>query len=144
MERTALIVLDGNPCSRDLALAIAERSEFVACADGSFNWFSEYDIKVDAIVGDLDSVAVPAGNNILKVPDESQDDTDFEKTIKFLKKKRYDQILVLGGTGKEQDHFLSNLTITAKYGRAARIILIDDLHRMLATRVVSGHDNDIS
>ena len=55
-----------------------------------------------------------------------EDKTDFEKALDFLIEKGFRDFFVIGSSGKEHDHFLSNLVITSKYSDISNIILFGD------------------
>lgn len=130
MEKRALIVLNGSPCSGELAKRISEKVSYTTCADGGYSWYSKFRLKVNTIAGDLDSSQTDVPEEIEIIPAKDQNLTDFEKTLSILTKKDFNYFYVIGATGKEHDHFLSNLAVTAKYSNQAKIMLLDDLHRI--------------
>jgi thiamine pyrophosphokinase len=132
MNDTALLVLNGRRCSFSLARELAANCTLVACVDGAYDWFRHSGVKIDFVSGDNDSRLSTIAADTAYLPTPDQEHTDFEKSLMIVA-RHYSQIkniYVLGGTGREADHFLSNLVVMAKYGRAFRLLMLDDLHRI--------------
>ncbi|WP_185851012.1 thiamine diphosphokinase [Blattabacterium cuenoti] len=98
--------------------------------DGAFHYIKKIGVKVDFFIGDFDSFPkknLPSfGNNVLEKKNQNQ--TDFEKALNIIYKKGFFNINVWGGSGKEQDHFLGNLSTALKYKKKLSIIFHDDYH----------------
>ncbi len=91
--------------------------DFVLCTDGAYEYLKDKEIEIDVVLGDLDSVEM----NIEKIRAKEivyaydQDFTDFQKALNYLHEKNFTEIWVFGGAGKEQDHFLGNLTAAVEW-----------------------------
>ncbi|ACY40615.1 thiamine diphosphokinase [Blattabacterium sp. (Blattella germanica) str. Bge] len=88
----------------------------IFAVDGAFYYLNQSGISVDYITGDFDSLLkedIPSGLNFLNTYD--QEHTDFDKALNIIHKKGFLNINVWGGSGKEQDHFLGNLSTALKY-----------------------------
>ena len=91
----------------------------LVCADGGANSAFKLGLFPDFIIGDLDSINVGvleyyrAKSKIIKY--KRQNDTDVEKCLKFLIKKKCDEVILLGGTGDRLDHSFCNLGIVLKF-----------------------------
>jgi len=129
-KRSALLVLNGAPCTKELASAISSRVNFTACTDGAVTWYANYHLPVDLVAGDLDSApySLPEEAEILPLAD--QDFTDFEKTLKILIQRKFRQIYILGGIGGEYDHSLSNLIVMGRFADQVSLVMIDDNQRI--------------
>ncbi len=96
---------------------------FVMCTDGAYNYLKDNDLRIDALIGDLDSVADQKEN--IKVNEiieaYNQDYTDFQKALHYLSTHGYLQVEVYGAVGKEQDHFLGNLTAAVQFKKKLHI-----------------------
>lgn len=98
---------------------IEDDSYMLACCDGAVNSLRAYTSKLpDLVVGDLDSVAPSLkeelSSRIIHIAE--QDTNDLTKTISHLTKtlgKR--EILLLGASGKREDHMLGNLALLCHY-----------------------------
>lgn len=86
----------------------------IIAADGAANDLCNMDIIPDYVIGDLDSIK----HKILKkIPPEnvikliSQDKSDFEKSVDYIKDKFNEDFIVTGVEGGFIDHFIYNLNI---------------------------------
>lgn len=102
--------------------------DFIVCTDGAYNSLKKKGITPDVISGDLDSIIgeLPSDVEIIRTPD--QNTTDFEKALDIIKKKEGKKVDVYGASGKEQDHFLGNLTVALKFENKLSITFYDDYH----------------
>ena len=102
------------------ALRIAPR---LVAADGGAAKALEFGFSVDAVIGDMDSIAREALDQIpeasLHAVDE-QDSTDFEKCLTRI---RAPLIVAVGVTAPRLDHGLASLNAIAKHRRKRVIIL---------------------
>lgn len=99
--------------------------DIVCAIDGAYNHFEKNNIVPDLVTGDFDSINnIPTTVEVLKTPD--QDFTDFEKALHILRKRGYNSIDIYGGSGKEHDHFLGNLSTALLWKNEIRITFFDD------------------
>ena len=96
----------------------------IYCTDGAFDYLNRNNIVPDIVFGDMDSVTSDNINSEVVLLSD-QDYTDFEKSIIEIK-KTHTQIDVFGGSGKEQDHFLGNLSVALKYKSEIEIHFYDE------------------
>lgn len=98
------------------------------CADGGANSARALDLIPEYIIGDLDSISPDVYEyycdkcDIIKI--KRQNDTDVEKCLKFVIKKKYDEAVLLGATGDRLDHSFCNLGLVLKYFRKINIIIV--------------------
>jgi len=130
-QEPALIIANGDECSNEVLNQLLEWNPFVLVLDGALDRVLMKGIKVDAVIGDFDSLNV----NRLSVEDEQhinwiviedQDTTDLEKGIKYLLDNGHKAANIVWGTGKRLDHSHNNLITVAKYGSDMPICIIDD------------------
>ncbi len=106
--------------------------DLVFCTDGAYNTLKTHNIKPDIISGDLDSIKrLPSDIEIIETPD--QNFTDFEKTLEIIIQKGGIFVDVYGASGKEQDHFLGNLTTALKFEDKLSITFYDNFHYYFIT-----------
>ncbi len=88
------------------------KDDFIVCADGAFSWAKEKGICPNVLLGDFDSLKSADGfdGEILRFPAE-KDETDAQLALDFLIEKGVKEILVLGASGKREDHFFGNLQL---------------------------------
>lgn len=106
--------------------ALDSPQHYIACCDGAVNSLYAHTGQVpDLVVGDLDSVQAEIrallGNKLVHIPE--QDTNDLTKTITYINQtlgKR--RILLLGATGKREDHTLGNISLLPGYSS-----LVEDL-----------------
>jgi thiamine pyrophosphokinase len=115
-----LLICNGEPPSRVLAHALAERSDFIVAADGGANIARAVGLLPDFVVGDLDSITQEtrrhfAGVQVLHVT--RQDNTDLEKALDVIADEGECEVTILGATGNRLDFTLANLSVLWNYTR---------------------------
>ncbi len=120
MKKKAIILANGDlPTKYQLKYFQKMRYNTLICADGGANSAKKLCIVPDYIIGDLDSITEDNLNFfaqksiILRI--KRQNDTDVEKSLKFLIKNKYTDVLLLGATGDRLDHSICNLGIVFKF-----------------------------
>lgn len=115
LSYNSIIVLNGS----DLyPLDFVNLSKKIIAVDGAFKNLQNIGIKIDHIVGDLDSINKELLNSEYKQrlhhnPD--QNTTDFEKAIKFARDISLTPSVIVGINGKEIDHILNNIHVMVKH-----------------------------
>lgn len=129
-KKKALLVLNGAPCSEELASALSNLCNFTVCADGAYNWYSNMGRSVDVVAGDLDSINIDIPPDTEKIELLDQNYTDFEKVLNLLIESGFAEVHIIGSTGREDDHFLSNLMVLSKRSKEIKMIMYDDNQRI--------------
>ncbi|MDH4070362.1 MAG: thiamine diphosphokinase [Ignavibacteria bacterium] len=116
----ALLFCNGEPPSGRLCRSLAGKADFILAADGGANIARRYGIRPDCIIGDLDSITPGTrrffrNTETVRVP--TQESTDFEKALAFLRKKGVAEVTIVGATGKRLDFTLGNLASFWKFTR---------------------------
>jgi thiamine pyrophosphokinase len=131
----SLLICNGAVPHQNLALFLAHCADHVVCADGGANQAYEYGVRPELIIGDLDSLRCDArvhfetlGVEIRRLRD--QEDTDFEKALKYLRDAGVKNLAVLGLTGRLLDHTLGNLSILMRYVNDFAFIIYDEHYRI--------------
>jgi len=129
MENKCIILANGKP-PRKSVLKFLQKKGYskLICADGGANSARKINVLPDCIVGDLDSIT-PATLNFYKgkaeiVKIKRQNDTDVEKCIKTVIKKRLYDIILTGVTGDRLDHTLCNMGIVLKFYQSVYMKII--------------------
>ena len=130
MGRSALIVGNGEPPSRELFTACAREAELVLCADGGADTARRLGRAPDYIAGDLDSVSGPgmaavAGDRLVRV-DADDTGTDLQKVLRLALELGVGRADLLGFSGRRTDHTLWNLSLLRTFGGRLDLRLIDD------------------
>ncbi len=100
----------------------------IIAADGGANSARKLNIIPDVIIGDLDSITKGNFNYFRKkakiIQHKRQNDTDVEKSLKYLISKNFKEVVLLGSTGNRLDHTICNLGIVLKYFNKIRISIL--------------------
>lgn len=128
MDRYSVIIANGELPSPPKVKGIVLQASKVVCADGGTRHALRIGIHPDIIIGDLDSLPGAVfgrlkGAKVITSGDQNQ--TDLEKAIRYLLKKKAKRIVVLGATGKRIDQTLANLALLAKYQSRSNLTLVD-------------------
>jgi len=124
-----------------------EQSQKVYCTDGAYNKLIQKGIQPDVVCGDMDSLGeqeIALGVVLEETP--NQDYTDFYKTLGLIAEKGFKNVTVYGCSGREQDHFLGNISTLVNYKERLNIRCFDDFgFYFLAERetIIEGFKNEI-
>lgn len=98
------------------------------CADGGADSAKKSGFVPDYIIGDFDSANDQTiryfknKSKIIRI--KRQNDTDVEKCLKFIIKKKYKEVMLLGALGDRLDHSFCNLGIVHKFFDKIKIRII--------------------
>lgn len=120
--KKAFLLLNGESPSE---LPNLSEYQLVVATDGAYRYLSQQGIQPDWISGDFDSLRdLPTDVRCISTPD--QDYTDFEKALQLLLEQGVEAVDVYGASGKEQDHFLGNISTAIQYHSRLQIRFYDD------------------
>ena len=121
-----IILLNGEPYAGEIDAEGAR----VICCDGAYSW-AKGRVKIDELIGDFDSLSnLPEGLAITRYPAE-KDMTDGELSIERSLDMGATEIVIYGGGGLREDHFLGNLHLLCKAQRAGvRAELVTNFSRI--------------
>ena len=109
VEKKHFVIITGGECKAEGIPSSVAENAFVIAADSVYDTAKRLGIKVDLLVGDMDSVkSIPSGVDTVRVKAE-KDDTDTMLAIGIAKDKGAEKITVIGGAGGRADHWLSNI-----------------------------------
>jgi len=124
----AIIVADGTFPQHEIPLEYLKNAERIVCCDGSTESLLLFGMLPDAIVGDLDSL-----NDELKsrfadriFHDENQDTNDLTKAVRWCSEMGYKEIVIVGATGKREDHTIGNISLLAEYIKDVNVLMVTD------------------
>lgn len=111
---TVILAAGDYPKKTSKAHTLLESATRVVACDGAAKrYIKEFGKGPDYVIGDLDGLGVPgicavmkAGSELIQVPD--QDTNDLAKAIDFCRSKGWEDIVVLGASGKREDHAMAN------------------------------------
>ena len=119
---TAILWCNGEIPSDDLIKRVLTEGKEVFGVDGGAEIAISVGIKVQKVLGDFDSINIDKWRGESEyLPD--QNISDFGKSIKYLIKKEYTEIEVLGIEGGSPEHFLGVWAVLAEIEDSVKIIL---------------------
>ena len=131
------MIANGDPPSAALLAEVREGAALVVAADGGARSALALGLMPDIVTGDLDSIgdareAVPPDRIR---PNADPNATDLEKAVALCLDEGFDAIDIIGGSGGRADHALGNLSVLVRFGRRARIRMVDE---RFAVELVAG------
>ena len=134
-QEPALVIANGEACSRALLDELLEWSPLVVVLDRAMPRVVALGIKVDVLLGDFDGDFNAELYQQAQYPLEivlaaDQDKTDLEKAFDYLVKRGFSAANVVWATGRRADHALNNITCLAAYRETLQITLYDDFSKI--------------
>lgn len=113
----AVILANGEFPVHSVPLSILKNNPYIVCCDGAIDKLAPTGIEPQAIVGDCDSLSQ---ENRIKYAEiihriEEQDTNDLTKSVMFCLEKGLRNIIILGATGRREDHSIGNISLLADY-----------------------------
>jgi len=128
MSSTAVILADGNFPFHEIPLGYLKGAEHIICCDGSAKELVKAGLEPEAIVGDLDSLdnelTVRYSDRLFK--DSDQETNDLTKAVKWCVARGLKEIIIVGATGKREDHTIGNISLLAEYSSEVNVIMVTD------------------
>lgn len=114
---SAVVLANGEYPVHPLPLALLRQTPRVICCDGASDTFVARGGIPYAIVGDGDSLSPVIKERFTAFihTDSDQETNDLTKAIRFCIREEYSSVLILGATGKREDHTLGNISLLADY-----------------------------
>ena len=134
-----VILANGDFPKHPVPLSYLNNCSRIICCDGATEALTGYGFQPDYIVGDLDSLPLELQQKYshLLQHDSGQDTNDLTKAVRFCKKRQWDEITILGATGKREDHSVGNISLLADYAGYVRVQMITD-HGVFVPLLQSG------
>lgn len=123
-----VIVADGTFPWHDIPVGYIRNAVRIICCDGSAKNLIDAGYIPEAIAGDMDSISEElAGKYADRIfPDKDQETNDLTKAVTWCKKKGYDDLVIVGATGKREDHTIGNISLLAEYIKDLKVIMVTD------------------
>ena len=122
------IIANGKFPDHPLPLSYLLKAKRVICCDGATDSLIDFGLVPFAIVGDCDSVnkkiAEKYKDRLFR--DEDQETNDLTKAVKWCSHRGYNNIVILGGTGKREDHTLGNISLLVEYASYITVKMVTD------------------
>jgi len=127
MSKT-VIVADGTFPVHSIPLSYLEQADVIVCCDGSTENTVNAGFMPDAVVGDMDSLSTELAIRFADRihPDNNQETNDLTKAVRWCSQKGYNDIVIVGATGKREDHTVGNISLLAEYCRFVNVSMVTD------------------
>ncbi|MCD8307565.1 MAG: thiamine diphosphokinase [Clostridia bacterium] len=104
-----ILLLNGEPYPG----AIPTDDAYTICCDGAYRWAKDR-VHIDETIGDMDSAGVIPSPAPKAIYPTDKDYTDGELGLAVLMRHGCSPILIYGGSGGREDHFIGNLHLLYK------------------------------
>ena len=111
-----IVIANGSFPSHPIAKNYLNKSGTIICTDGAADKLIDSGKNPDIIIGDFDSTSIKGKDRTgkwIETPDQNK--TDLEKTFEWCIMNNIKKIVLLGSSGKREDHTIGNLFTIAKY-----------------------------
>ena len=123
-----VILADGAFPEHEIPLEYLRKASRIICCDGAAVSLVKSDLFPYAIVGDCDSLdselSRKFSDRIFK--DTDQETNDLTKAVRWCSEKGYKEVVILGATGKREDHTLGNISLLVEYAQFMTVRMITD------------------
>jgi thiamine pyrophosphokinase len=150
MTDFTVILANGEFPTHPEPLKCLNLAKRIVCCDGAIKELDAYGKTPIAVIGDLDSLPseyLKKYADIL-VPISEQESNDLTKAVNWCAKNGYTNIIIIGATGKREDHTLGNISLLADYNRILNAVMITDYGKFRViyetTTIVSNPNDKIS
>ena len=125
-----VVLVNGEFPTHEIPHSILTNCVRIICCDGAVNQLlNNHTRQPDAIVGDCDSLTESVKNryeSIVYQIDE-QETNDQTKAVNYCINQGFNDITLLGATGKREDHTLGNISLLAEYcSKGVNVQMITD------------------
>jgi len=110
-------------------------ADVLVCCDGAAKQALDAGRVPDVVVGDLDSLAPEYKEKLLDkiVQVEEQETNDLVKAFRYCLRQNWRDLVILGATGKREDHALGNIALLADFATQVDSISLEtDYGRFVA------------
>jgi thiamine pyrophosphokinase len=123
-----IIVADGTFPTHEIPLGYLRNAKRIICCDGSAANLILAGFTPDAIVGDMDSLSEDLANRFADriFADDDQETNDLTKAVYWCIENGFDDLVIIGATGKREDHTIGNISLLAEYVRIVNVIMVSD------------------
>jgi thiamine pyrophosphokinase len=123
-----IIVADGTFPTHEIPLGYLKNARRIICCDGSAASLVVAGFTPDAIVGDMDSLSNDLAYRFADriFADQDQETNDLTKALYWCIENGYDDLVIVGATGKREDHTIGNISLLAEYVKIVNVIMVTD------------------
>lgn len=129
MNTSTILLANGLFPTHEKPLELLRHARRIVCCDGAANHLAEEtELFPVVIVGDGDSLSERARERwaVRCVIRGSQETNDLEKAFRYCLQQGWNDLVILGATGKREDHTLGNLSLLADFSHEANVSMVTD------------------
>lgn len=122
------IIANGKFPDHPIPVGYLLNAKRVICCDGAADSLIDFGLEPFAIVGDCDSVNKKIAERFKErlFINIDQETNDLTKAVNWSSERGYNNIVILGATGKREDHTLGNISLLAEYIRILTVKMVTD------------------
>lgn len=122
----AVILANGEFPTQPTLLEELRNAEFLAVCDGAICHLERLGIEPSVIIGDLDSITekLRAKYTQKLIHIKEQESNDLSKAFFHCVGLGYDEFVILGGTGKREDHTLGNISLLSVFSKYCQSVVM--------------------
>lgn len=143
MSETTVILANGKFPEHDIPVSILRNATRIICCDGAAGPLLDFGLEPLAIVGDCDSlnskITNKYGSIIHRIPE--QETNDLSKSVKWCYENGYNDLIILGATGKREDHTIGNISLLAEFAKTVNVKMVTDTGIFYPIVKSSGFDS---
>ncbi len=123
-----VIVADGSFPEHHIPLGYLKEAGRIICCDGSAENLLKAGFVPEAIVGDMDSLSKETADRFSDriFRGGNQDTNDLTKAVCWCSERGYTEIVIVGATGKREDHTIGNISLLTEYSKDVKVIMVTD------------------
>ncbi len=123
-----VIVANGDFPRHEIPLGYIRNAARIICCDGGTKNLVKAGFVPEAIVGDMDSLSDKLAIRFRKRLYEYTDQytNDLTKAVDWCIEKGYNDLVVVGATGKREDHTVGNISLLVEYIKRVNVFMVSD------------------
>jgi len=128
-DAEVVILAAGDFPSHSAPLQALERNRNrIICCDGAADALLQAGFYPQTVIGDGDSLLPETRREIAGrfIHETDQETNDLTKAFRYAVSRNYKRLLILGATGKREDHTLGNIGLLADYADHAEVRMLTD------------------
>ena len=123
-----VLLCNGQFPSHHVPISILSAAHTIICCDGAANTLYKNAIEPTVVIGDLDSIN-PEIKQVFSdrlVYDFDENTNDQTKAVQWAVSQGLQDIVILGATGKREDHTLGNISLLLSYAEKLSVCMVTD------------------
>jgi len=123
-----VILANGKFPGQKIPIEVLNNAKQIICCDGAANNLIQYGLVPFVIIGDLDSLDTKTRNKYAEilVGADNQDTNDLTKAVDWCVENNKKEVIIIGATGKREDHTIGNISLLAQYIEKIKVKMISD------------------